>query len=233
MGEKENQSNESRKPVKSAEVAKKATLPTKLIIRVAVIVAVATIAITAIIFLGNTTTRNLIQRQAHFTETIITGFREASNLITMNVDLEHSVQLAERSGFLWLGTREQTITFVGNGLFTTDLSNFTEDDIIIDSFRERVWVTIQRPTFYGIILDWNNTVINDVTHDFFSWGEIELNPAESNELMRQAEIEMELLALQNLTIQAYEYTERAVADLINTVLSAAGIGGYNVHILWR
>ncbi|MCL2236532.1 MAG: hypothetical protein FWB98_08865, partial [Defluviitaleaceae bacterium] len=211
----------------------KKIIASKFAIWVIVIVAAVAVAITAIIFLGNSTTRNLVTRQALFTETIITGFREAANLITMNVDLEHSVQLAERGGFLWLGTREQTITFVGNGLFTTDLSVFTEDNIIIDSFRERVWVTIQRPVFYGVILDWDNTIVNDVTHNFFSWGEIELNPAESNELIRQAEVEMELLALQNLTNQAYEYTERAVTDLINTVLSAAGIGGYDIHILWN
>jgi len=213
--------------------AAKKIIASKFAIWVIVIVAAVAVAITAIIFLGNSTTRNLVTRQALFTETIITGFREAANLITMNVDLEHSVQLAERGGFLWLGTREQTITFVGNGLFTTDLSVFTEDNIIIDSFRERVWVTIQRPVFYGVILDWDNTIVNDVTHNFFSWGEIELNPAESNELIRQAEVEMELLALQNLTNQAYEYTERAVTDLINTVLSAAGIGGYDIHILWN
>jgi len=178
-------------------------------------------------------THYLGQRQAIVTETIVTGFREAANLITMNVDLQHSVEIVERGGFLWLGTREQTFAFHGNGLFTTDLSVFSGDNVILDNYRSRVWVAVQRPIFYGVIIDWEKTEIDGVRTSFLGWGEINLSPEEFNELMLQATNGMELKALQELTAQSYVYTERAIRTLILSTLEAAGISGYDIQIKWN
>lgn len=175
----------------------------------------------------------MAERQQIMTETIITGFSEAQNLITMEAHLEHSINIAERAGLFRMGTREQTFTFVGDGLFTTDLSGFHSDYLIIDSFRERIWLILERPVFYGVIIDFENTIIDDVVTSFFGWGAITLSPDDFNELLWQAQLEMELLALQDLYEVSYEYTERAVRDLVNVVLAAAGIDGYSVYVTWR
>jgi len=175
----------------------------------------------------------MAERQQIMTETIITGFSEAQNLITMEAHLEHSINIAERAGLFRMGTREQTFTFVGDGLFTTDLSNFHSDHLIIDSFRERIWLILEHPVFYGVVIDFDNTIIDDVVTSFLGWGAVTLSPDDFNELLRQAQMEMELLALQDLYEVSYEYTERAVRDLVNIVLSAAGIDGYSVYVTWR
>ncbi|MCL2372619.1 MAG: hypothetical protein FWC78_04370 [Defluviitaleaceae bacterium] len=207
----------------------------KLIIMAIIVVAVAVIVVS--IFNRDRGSMlnfsRMAERQVIVTETIITGFTEAQNLITMEAQLQHSIDIAERAGLFRLGTREQSFTFVGDGLFTTDLSGFHSDHLIIDSFRERIWVALERPVFYGVIVDFENTIIDDVATSFFGWGTITLAPEEFNELLRQAQLEMELLALQELYEESYAYTERAVTELINVVLAAAGIGGYSVYVTWR
>jgi len=206
-----------------------------------IIIMVAAIVAVAIIVAHLTRARervraraNLIERQVVITETIVTGFRGAANLITLNVDLEHQVYIAEQ-GFLRIGTREQSVTFHGNGLFTTDLSVFMDDNVIIDTFRERIWVSVQRPIFYGVIIDAENTVVGDTITSFFAWGQITRSMEELNELLYHAQYEMEARAIRELMDYAYAYTEKTVRDLLTTILSAANIDteGYAVEIKWQ
>ncbi|MCL2357947.1 MAG: DUF4230 domain-containing protein [Defluviitaleaceae bacterium] len=200
-----------------------------------VVAAVAAVVVNGIA--GNRATiraHNLLgQRQALVTETIIAGFHEAASMITMEADMQHRVEIAERGGFLWLGTREQVFTFHGTGIFTTDLSTFSSDNVIIDSYRNRIWVSIQRPEFYGVIPDWDNTEIDGVTTSFFGWGSINLTPEAFNEIMLQAGRDMDLLARQDLTSQAYIYTEAAIRNLLVSIFAAAGIDGYDIHVTWQ
>ena len=144
----------------------------------------------------------------------------------------HSITITERAGLFNLGTREQTVTFIGNGIFTTDLSAFNGDNVIIDSYRNRIWVSIERPVLYQVAIDFENTDIGGVVTSFFGWGAVEMTPYEMNELQRQAIVEMELLAHQELIVTAHEYTETAVTELIFAVLAAAGVSGYRVEIKW-
>jgi len=206
-----------------------------IIIMVAAVVAVAIIVSYITREIERARSRDQLQRrQEIITETIVTGFRGATNLITLNVDLEHQIYIAEQ-GFMRIGTREQSVTFHGNGLFTTDLSVFMDDNVIIDTFRDRIWVSVQRPVFYGVIVDAENTIVGDTVTSFFAWGQITRSVEELNELLRYAQYEMEAQAVRELTEYAHAYTERAIRDLLTAILGAADVdvAGYSVEIKWQ
>ena len=166
-------------------------------------------------------------------ETIVTGVRETSELITKVIYTEHTIVISQRGGLFNLGTIEQELVFAGEALVTTDLSNFSDIDLIIDSSRRRVWVSALRPTLRTIFIDTEESYVGDPTTSLLAWGNVYLTPEEYQYLLLRAENEIELLILQQYMVQAYDYTERAIIQLIQTFLTSAGLEDYEIYVLWK
>ena len=174
-----------------------------------------------------------LERQAFVagvSETLVVDVQGVREVVTDAIRLSHTTSILEARRFR--SDIEQYIRHYGIAYIATDLSGFTAENVIIDTIRETIWVSIPRPRLLDIAFDFENTYFGDTVSGRFARGDIQLTPEVFNDLMRYARAAMELEVYQRHMAEAYVHIHDWVADFVGNVLVAAGVDGYRIEVLW-
>lgn len=162
---------------------------------------------------------------------ILEEARRQAQLIVDEQDIHVSSQITDA----WLlnlkaFSKYQDVELYGTGIYTVDLSRLTEDDIVMDSEKHTVLITIPYPELHDVSFDPSRTVVGDVKREWLGFGDIVLNEKQQKKFETEAIDKLtNRLEKNDCFRRAEDYARLSAEDLFGSVVGNVA-SGWNVSI---
>ena len=156
--------------------------------------------------------------------------QERQMLIVLEQNVEVTSALATTPLINWDVFRMvQTITSVGTGVFTVDMSAVTQSNISIDSDAGVISIAIPQAVLSYVNVDLANSTISDIERGFLAFGEIQMTVEEQQALNESiVEAMRDKLNEPNTITTANETAIAQISRLYQTLIQATH-SGYTVN----
>ena len=164
-------------------------------------------------------------------DTIIKSIKGETKLVTMEVNVNEEIIYDDSYSNYSLSKQKQKLNFFADGIFTTDLSGFSAENIIIDDDKKTVTIKVKEP-----ILDYINFLPEDTTYEevekgLFRFGDIKLSMDELNEIeIRAKESIKTKLSTKEMEEKSIEATIKAVEEIFLPIIESGYYDDYTLII---
>ncbi len=140
-----------------------------------------------------------------FGEVVMGEASGKSEFIVLEQEVSVETKTSRSLGDIEILTKSQNMHSPGIGVYTVDLSQISESDIIADQQNETVLILIPHPTLYSVTPDYDNTTIDDIERgSFLAFGDIEMT--------QQEQLDAQKLIIEAMTVELETKTQLEKAD---------------------
>lgn len=167
-------------------------------------------------------------------EVLVQEITQKQELITMEVEMQETVEWNETWGSWELFKKLQRIHFIGNGIYVTDLQQIQPENIRIDEETDTIIMEIPRPVIKSITLDEQKTTYEATETGWLRFGEVKLTPVEQQIMMQQVKGSMmEKMQSGNMYENAMRNTQSSVRQLLEKIFRGTTDREYKIEIQWK
>lgn len=169
--------------------------------------------------------------EVSFRRAVLGKATEETNLIVMEQNLSVDSELVKEGLFDWgVFQKNKKITYRGKAIYTVNLKQMRENDIVVDQDSKIVKIYVPKPKMYDLIVDPNEFNLEETAKGFLSFGDMKFTLEEAFYIEGQAVQSLKAEAEKDSIVEkAIKAADRKVNDLFQkTVLSVDS--GYRMVI---
>jgi Protein of unknown function (DUF4230) len=146
--------------------------------------------------------------------------KEVNKLITLELELSQMVTIDKSLGNLELLKKYKKVTFFADCSYYIDLSKISNEDIIIDSSKGILTLTVPKPEVYDISINEDKTTFEESENGLLRFGEIKLSTEEFNNLQNGVNISFEeKLKADDIFKEALSRSKSSVETWLNNLIN--------------
>ena len=165
---------------------------------------------------------------------LLSGLEKSIKLITSEMDISCNIAVNDSWRDLNIFSKEQIFSFKGHAAYITDLSSFSSLDMETDTGAYTLTIYIDEPELYNIYIDPESIQAQESRNGFLRFGQISLTGEEIQKLLTMAQEHMKTAASnpENM-LKVKENTSLAITELFSSILTNAGIIGYEIIVCYK
>lgn len=160
--------------------------------------------------------------KANFAEAVLGKAKEKSELIVLEQELSVEAEVEKEGLFNWgVFKKNKTVTFNGVALYTVNLKQLRENDIVVNSDRKTVTIYVPEVQLHSINIDPEGIKLGDTKTGLLSFGDIKFTLDESFYLLSQGQGSLYEKAEEDECFnKATKAAEKALEDLFGDIINA-------------
>lgn len=166
------------------------------------------------------------------TAVLINKIKQKQELITLQVEMAEKMTIDDSWGSLVVFKKLSVINFVGQGIYSIDLSSLTSANITIN--KTEININLPSLTPQSVNIDENETTFEPTQNGLFRFGDIKVTPIENQLLIKKVKEKMLAKMKDNdLYEKAIESSTTAVKQFINLILQDNYDSNYNIKVTFK